>query len=272
MRHLATRATRSYHPPKSSRRWSTARHVRNSAKAEERARVKERAREAKTAARLKLEQERAVLREQKIAAKAEARRTREEKRTRRTESKDRKHSSTPPSAIIAVGSTSVRECDGNTDGVEGEDDSTQLTTLVPRRAMDARNGVIAPYLGIDNPSVAQLRARLRLCATGLSEHTALRRGRTEVATCRACGRAKESVVHVLLECVVFVGARTAAAGALRAVALDLDLAALAGIAPADRLSLVLAETEQLLLVCQELLLPLVGRTPRWKDSTPAVPR
>ena len=50
--------------------------------------------------------------------------------------------------------------------------------------------------------------------------------------CRACGVVGETVHHVFFECTAFDAARSAARDALRAVAMDLDMAALGGVAPA----------------------------------------
>ena len=104
------------------------------------------------------------------------------------------------------------------------------TTLVPRAALSPAPGMIAEYLQQDSVSCAPIRARLRLCVSQLVEHRLLHHRELAVTECRCCRRRGtfESVQHVFFECSAFVAARSAARDALRAVALDLDIAAIAG--------------------------------------------
>jgi len=100
-----------------------------------------------------------------------------------------------------------------------------------RSLLCATAGQPAGYLRYDGVACAPVRARLRLCTSRLAEHRLLRHEAGVDDRCRACGAAGETVQHVFLECAAFDAARSAARTALRAVALDLDVAAIAGVAP-----------------------------------------
>ena len=122
------------------------------------------------------------------------------------------------------------------------------TTLVPRAALSPAPGVIAEYLQHESATCAPIRARLRLCVSQLVEHRLLHHRELAGTECRCCRRRGtfESVQHVFFECSAFVAARTAARDALRAVALDLDIAAIAGASNSAHSLAVLRATSPLL--------------------------
>jgi hypothetical protein len=122
------------------------------------------------------------------------------------------------------------------------------TTLVPRAALSPAPGMIAEYLQQDSVTCAPIRARLRLCVSQLVEHRLLHHRELADTDCRCCRRRGtfESVQHVFFECSAFVAARSAARDALRAVALDLDIAAIAGASNSAHSLAVLRATSPLL--------------------------
>jgi hypothetical protein len=117
----------------------------------------------------------------------------------------------------------------------GDGGVKSATTLMDRALMCPAAMVMAPYLLVDSPAVAPIRARLRLCETSLDEHLVLRhRSSTGVVSptgCRACGAAPETVDHVYLHCPVFNVPRSAASDALGVLGARLDRAAIAAVSP-----------------------------------------
>src|SRR5688500_16736220 len=107
-----------------------------------------------------------------------------------------------------------------------------MTTALPRTVRCPRGGVMADYIASDEVAVAPIRACLRLCVAFLSEHRSLRHIDDGNARCRACNAPMvlESLQHVFLECSAFEASRTAARDALRALALDLDVGIMLGVA------------------------------------------
>jgi len=134
--------------------------------------------------------------------------------------------------------------------------------------------VMAAYLRRDGDerAAAPLRARLRLCCSGLAEHRALRHQheqqqnveQTAAPTalahdrerCRACRTAPETAAHLLLECTArpaLNAARAATRACLEAYGVEImDMAAIAGVSSADcdHPAMVLRATARLLLAAR----------------------
>jgi hypothetical protein len=119
--------------------------------------------------------------------------------------------------------------------VRADDLARPLYRPCLRQRVPAVERASAPYLLVDSPAVAPIRARLRLCETSLDEHLVLRhRSSTGVVSptgCRACGAAPETVDHVYLHCPVFNVPRSAASDALGVLGARLDRAAIAAVSP-----------------------------------------
>jgi hypothetical protein len=140
------------------------------------------------------------------------------------------------------------------------------TVLVPRPLLSpaAARGLPADYIRYDNSPSARVRARLRLCASLLDDHLELRHqlavgDQRRERRCLLCGAvgSRNTVQHVFLQCEhpPLAEERTAVAAALRALALDLDLHALAGVADGsdDRRAAAVRATARLLGLVRELL-------------------
>jgi hypothetical protein len=141
------------------------------------------------------------------------------------------------------------------------------TVLLPRALMSpaAARGQPADYIMFDGSPAVRTRARLRLCSTLLDDHLELRHqldgasARRLAMRCGLCGDAgsRRTVDHVYLRCAhpPLAAARTAAAVALRAIAMDLDLRALAGVADGDddRRAAAIRATAGLLSIVRSLL-------------------
>jgi hypothetical protein len=134
------------------------------------------------------------------------------------------------------------------------------TVLVPRTLLSpaAAAGQPADYIVYDPTPAARVRARLRLCSSLLDDHVALRhmldgaQPRRHELRCVLCDQlgSRRTLDHVFFRCPhpPLAAARTAAAAALRALALDLDLRTLAGVADGcdDRRAAVIRATSGLL--------------------------
>ena len=141
------------------------------------------------------------------------------------------------------------------------------TVLLPRPLLSpaAARSQPADYIVFDSTPAARARARLRLCSTLLDDHLALRHqldgasAKRLALRCVLCGAAgsRRTVDHVYLQCAhpPLAAARTAAAAALRALAMDLDLRALAGVADGsdDRRAAAIRATAGLLDAVRSLL-------------------
>jgi hypothetical protein len=163
--------------------------------------------------------------------------------------------------------------------VAGDGGVRRSTTLMQRALLNPRAGAMADYLRRDGDdrSAAPLRARLRLCCTGLAEHRLLRhqpadgherpRQRDERPPvpavlardgCRLCRAAPETAEHLLLQCtarVALTATRAAARATLHAHGVPLNMAAFARLSPAgcDLTAIILRATARVLLAARTLL-------------------